>query len=384
MNPGRRRALTLVILAGLAGGVSAAPSPDDALPRLRTEIREQGDLKLDWAWQPVVAGKLFFLSVHRSGIVAVFSRDEQTGDVTFLKSIPVAADLGSAGRHLDPHLAFSAKNILYLAGEWTHASGDQHSIGLSWYQVDPKDGAATRLGNIPCSAGVLYPSPDPDTLYLSAGFAGQIHVIKLDPRDGKPAVAEKISGKGLGRALVATADRKFYYALNGDTVSWLAAAPDGKLTLAGALALPDLAIQPNDFSLFLSPDARHVYVSLFKRYDKPENAYVALLKRDAATGALTFGERLPHMGMGGIGPVVFAPDGRTAYFCADPERPASGLGCFQRDPETGKLSNLAKAKGANPASFLAYDPVSGTIYLGGFWSTKSFKVFSVPKGAEKK
>lgn len=377
----KQTGLALIAILGLNG---MAPAADEAAPKLKVELKEEADLQLDWAWQPYVAGKLCFLSVHRSGIVAIFSRDEQTGDVKFLKAVPLAADLGSAGRHADPYLAFSAKNILYVAGEWTHASSDQHALGLSWYQVDPKDGAFKKLGNIPCSAGVLHASPDPNTLYLSAGFANQIHVIKLDPKDGTPSVAEKISGKGLGHALVAAADRKFYYALGGDTVSWLAAAPDGKLTLSGSLALPDLTIQPGDVSLFLSPDGRHAYVALFKRYDKPENAYVALLKRDAATGALTFGERLPHMGMGGIGQVTFAPDGRTAYFCADPERPASGLGSFQRDPETGKLSNLAKVPGANPASFFAYDTASGTIYLGGTWSTKSFKLFTVPKVAEKK
>jgi 6-phosphogluconolactonase (cycloisomerase 2 family) len=377
MNLHKHIGLALLGIIGLSG--QAATAADEALPKLRTEIKEDADLKLDWAWQPYVAGKLFFLSVHRSGTVAVFSRDEQTGDVQFLQAIPVAADLGSAGRHLDPHLAFSTKNILYVAGEWTHAGSDQHSIGLSWYQVDPKDGAFTKLGNIPCSAGVLHASPDPNTLYLSATFAKQIHVIRLDPRDGKPVVAEKIDGKGLGRALVAAPDRKFYYALNGDTVSWLTATPDGKLTLSGSLTLPDLTIQPSDCSLFLSPDGKHAYAALFKRYDKPESAYVALLTRDAATGALTFGERLPHMGMGGIGQVVFAPDGRTAYFCADPERPASGFGSFQRDPETGKLDNLIKAKGANAASFLAYDSISGTIYLGGTWSTKSFKLFTVPQ-----
>jgi hypothetical protein len=57
------------------------------------------------------------------------------------------------------------------------------------------------------------------------------------------------------------------------------------------------------------------------------------------------------------------------------------LGILKRDPETGKLSDLAKVPGANPAARFAYAPESGTLYLGGTWSTKSFRIYDVPKAA---
>jgi len=368
------------LCCGVAGGLLGA---DAALPKPKAEVKEEGELKLDWALQPYIAGPLFFLSVHRSGVINVFNRDEKTGDVKFLSAIPVAKDLGREGTHLDMNLAFSAKNIIYASGSWTHAHGDGDSIGLNYYQVEPKDGTFKKLGTLPCSAGVLYASPDPNTLYLSAYFATQIHVIKLDPASGKPTVAEKLTGKGMGAGLVLSPDKKFCYTLGADgAVSWLACGADGKLAPIGSLALPEMTISgAGDFCLFGSPDGKHVYTAVFKRYDRPENAYLASFKRDEKTGALTFIEKLPPMSTGGLTQVSFAPDGLTAYFCAEPEHPASGLGILKRDPETGKLSGQAMVPGANPASRFAYASDTGTLYLGGTWSIKSFRIFEVPKAA---
>ena len=369
--------LSLVVFSLIVPRIHGA---DTATPKQKSEIPEAGDLKLDWAWQPLIAGPLFFLSVHRSGAVHIFNRDEKSGDIKFMQSIPLAADLGRAGTHVDPYLAFSTKHILYVAGEWTHAHGDGDAIGLSWYQIDPKNGAFKKLGNIPCAAGVLYPTPDPNTLYLAAHFADQIHVIKLDPSDGKPTVAEKITGKGIGHGLQFSPDRKFAYSMGGDgTLGWLTCAPDGKLTYAGSLTLPELKAGKDNLSLFISPEGKHVYAALFKRYDPSDTAYVALLKRDEQSGALSFGEKLPAGSMGGVGQVTFTPDGRTAYACADPEKPASGLSYIKRDPETGKLSDLTKVPGANPAAFFAYAPDTGTLYLAGTWSTKTFKIYDALK-----
>lgn len=368
----------------LAATVFAGQPADEFLPKFKTEVKEEGELKLDWVWQPYVAGSLLFVSVHRSGTVNVFSRDTATGDIKFLKAITVSADLGNPTRHLDPNLAFSAKNILYVAGGWTHAHGDADSIGLSWYQVDPKDGSSKRLGTVKCAAGAPHVSANPNLLYLSTYFAKEVHVIALDPSDGKPTVAEKIAGKGLGLQLACTSDRKSWYSMTNNAIGCMTADQDGKLAYTACADIPDVPANANSQCLFVSPDGKHVYVALRYDYGKPGGAkgYVGVFKRDEKSGALTFSERLDLNQLGGATQVAFLADGKLAYFSGGPESPAAGLGYFKRDPDTGKLTYGGKTPGANPASFLAYAPDTGTIYQGGFWSTKSFKVFSVSKGSK--
>jgi 6-phosphogluconolactonase (cycloisomerase 2 family) len=374
----------LVCLVLLASAVFAGQAADEFVPKFKTEVKEEGELKLDWVWQPYLSGSLLFVSVHRSGTVNIFSRDTATGDIKFLKAVTVSADLGNPTRHLDPHVALSPKNILYVAGGWTHAGSDNDSIGLSWYQIDPKDGSAKKLGTIKCAAGVLHASVNPNVLYLSTYFAKEIHHIALDPNDGKPVIGEKVAGKGLGRELACSPDRKTWYSMTKDAIGCMTADKDGKLTYGASVEIPGVPENANSQCLFASPDGRHVYVALRYDYGKPGGAkgYVGVFKRDDKTGALTFSERLELNALGGAAQVAFLSDGKLAYFCGCPESPAAGLGYLKRDPETGKLTLGGKTPGANPASFLAYARDTGTIYLGGFWSTKSFKVFSALKDSK--
>lgn len=368
----------LACLALLATGPLAAG--EASLLTARGEIKEEGELKLDWPWMPYISRDLFLMGVHRSGVVDVFRRDLGTGDLTFLSAVPVAADLGSAGRHLDPHVALSARDVLYVAGAWTHAKDDSHSIGLSWYQLERKDGSYRRLGSIPCAAGVLWPSASPEVLYLSTYFAKELHVIRL-AADGTPSVVDRIGGKGVGGGLAAPADRKHWYTMSPQAVAWLVAGADGGLKVGGAVDIPEAMTEKiSSTCIAVSPDGRHVYAMVRHSYSK---GYGALFRRDPASGALTFVEALDMAKLAGVNHVVFTTDGTIGYFCGTPECPAAGIGWFRRDPESGKLTFGGKAPGSPASWYIAYDGQLGRIYSGGFWGSKSLRIYNVPAEAAK-
>ena len=371
-----RQWLSGLLAIGLLAGFALA-ADDAGIPKLKKEIKEEGDQKLNWVWQPLVADSLLFLSVHRSGTINIYSRDTATGDIKYLSAIPLAADLGSPGRHLDPHMAFVSKlNIIYAAGEWTHAGSDKDNIGLSWYQVDPKDGLPKKQGKIACSAGVLYLSPDPSVLHLAAKFLGEAHTITL-AADGTPTVGDVVKGKGLGKTLLYSPDNKFVYsAAAGGTLAWMECSAEGKLKYVASLALPDAP--GGEPCLFMSPDGKHVYVTL-SRYGQKEAAFGAILNRDAKTGALTLAETFAMREMVGAERAVVSDDGKSVYVAAGPECPASGLSCLKRDLDTGRLTFVSKVRGVAPTSFLAYDPKTATIYTGGSFSRSGFAIVGLPK-----
>lgn len=367
------RSISAIVLAVFVTQ-AFAQNADEFMPKFKTEIKEEGELKLDWTWQPYIAGNLFFMSVHRNGSIVSFRRDEQSGDIKFLSSVDVAKDLGNPGRHNDPNFVMSNKNIVYVAGGWTHAHGDHDSLGLSWYQVEPKDGTFKKLGNIPCAAGTPLASANPNLLYFTTYFAGEIHQIKLDPNDGKPIIAEKVKGKGLGNGLVGSPDGKFYYSSNGASIGVMTSASDGLLSYSGSVEVPDVANVSRN-CLFTAPDGKHIYLQI----TADKKSYVAIFNRDAKSGILSFAEKFEMGEFDGVAQVTFLSDGKIGYWCGGPETPASGFGYVKRDPVSGKLTCGGKAPGGTCTWRFAYAADTGTIYLAGYWSSKGFKIFTAQR-----
>jgi hypothetical protein len=374
-----------VLLSGAAcpaaAPAAAAAAGDESAPALKAEIRAEGDLKLDWPFKPYLAGGMFFLSVHRSGTVNSFVLDGQTGAVRFLHAVDLASDLGSPSRHLDIHMYLSPAGIMYMSGMWTHAHGDGDSIGLSWHRVDAKSGAFTKLGSMKAPAGILYPSVDASLLYLAGPFAKGVFPVRL-AADGTPTVGEKITGKGVGCPVGWTQDRRHGYSAGGPAVAHLVAGADGKISSADSVEIPGLPDKSESPCVFLPPGGEHVYVVWRCNYGKRgvPQGFGAIFVRDLQTGALSLKEKIELDDVGGITDVAFTGDGKGGYYCGEPESPAAGLSWFRRDPQTGRLTLGKKVPGANPASYLAYAPQTGTIYLGGTASTKgAIKIFSVPK-----
>ncbi len=349
------------------------------LPKLRKSVPESGDLRLDWGWQPLVADKFLFLSVHRSGTINIFDRNPENGELAFLGAISLASDLGSPGKHIDPYMAF-ADGILYVSGQWTHARGDQDSIGLSWYRIE-NDGKAKKLGHIPSIAGVLHKSPTGKLLLLAGSFSDKIQEISIGP-DGTASVVGEVSGKDSGKSLVFSPNGKFCYSMGDTDLSIFSCGKDGLLSRTSSLKLPDPPEgKKSDHCLCIPPDCRHIYV--FIRYMDQKKAKCAgwIFKLDQESGMPAFVERSDIPELAGIREAVFLPDGKAAYYCGEAFN-ICGLGYLIRDTETGKLSFGAKASGSNPSFHFAYDKRSGTIYLGGHYAPKQFKIFDAAKFAD--
>jgi len=364
----------LPVVVCLAG--PGAWAGDAATITYVTEITEDPatNLTLDWAIRMyATAGNLFVVS-HRDGRINTFSRDTRSGAVRYLGFQDVASQLHRPGTHLDAYPVLSSKNILYATGEWTHAHGNEDSLGLSWYRFEPKDVSLTLLGNVPCDAGALRLSPDGQSLYLSAWWSGAIYQIDLDA-NGMPTMGAKIVGKGLGTAAECSADGRFLYSLTDNDLGWVEIKMDGTLAYGGSCDLAPLH-SPGGLrskTVAISPDGRHAYAWLWTY----TYSATARFDRDAKTGALTFSGKLEvDPGMQGVNQVAFATDGRTAYYSAGPETPGSCIGWFTRDPETGTLTFGGKAPHSPPSCHFVFCHDSGTIYAAGYWSTKSFWIFS--------
>jgi hypothetical protein len=363
--------------AGLLLAAAAVGGEPEVSIRLVTEIKEDpaSDLKLDWVIHTYVAGENLLVTSHRDGRINVFRRDVKTGDVKFLGFHDLASQLKHPGRHLDAYPALTDKNILYATGEWTHSRGNVDSLGLSWYRFDPKDGSLKLLGNIPCDAGALLLAPDRKSLYLTAWHTGAIYPVSLDA-EGQPAVGAKVAGKGLGRDAVLSTDGRFIYSLTDKDLGWVEIKNDGTLAYGGSCELAPLeppAGGMRSVAMAVSPDGKHAYAWLWTY----KYSATGLFNRDPKTGALTFAGKLDvDPGMQGVNHVEFAADGKTGFCSAGPETPGSCLGWFRRDPESGKLAFGGKAPKSPPPCHFAYCPDSGALYVAGYWSTKSFWVYS--------
>ncbi len=321
-------------------------------------------------------GEHLFATSHRDGRVNVFRRDPATGLLTFASYVDLAVQLGHPGRHLDAFPGLARRNLLYVTGMWTHASSDRDSLGISWYEFDPKDGSARRAGTIPCDAGAILPAPGGQGLYLGAVFSKAIYAVSLDAATGRPTIGAKTVGRGIGGLCVPSPDGRQLYSLDGQAVGWVEAAPAGSLAYGGSCDLAPLAPRSGlrASTVAIPPDGKHAYVAMWTYgYNS-----LGLFGRDEKTGALSFMKKLDaHPSMVGINHMVFTADGKRGYYSSSPENSGACLGWFTRDPETGALEfgGVAEKSRIGPNHF-AFAPESGTIYLAGNWNTKYFSIYS--------
>lgn len=353
----------LLVMLGVLLSTSLAATAE---PQFVEEVQQDDRIKLDWVWQMNVTGLYLFVTSHRDGDVNVFRRDEKTGAVQFINRIDVNEPLGAPTRHMDPYAVLSPEQYLYVSGLWTHAHSDNDSTGLTWYKFNKKDGSGERLGHISCPAGRIYASDHPNLLYLGELFSGAVQEVWLQ-KDGSPKLGNQIKSKGFGLNVAFSPDGRQIYSFGSGAVGWANVGAGGALFLSGTV---DISSPAKEGAVTVSPDGKFVYVTCKK-------GPLCTFSRDEKTGALKLVEEIAENPFSGTIGMLWA-DNAGGYFCAHPETPASGLGWFSRDPATGKLAFGGKAKRAIPACGFDYVPETGTIYHGGFWSSKKFQIFKVP------
>ncbi len=336
------------------------------------EIKQDEKLKLDWVWTIYSAGQNLFAVSHRDGDVNIFDISKDPRNPLFLKAIDLNSDLGCPTRHLDAFPVLSSSNVLYLAGQWTHAKGNQDSIGLSWYELDPASGESKKLGHTKFDAAMLYPSPNASLIYAGCEFSSSIKTVKL-AQDRTPSELGELRGDGIKWGLAVSPDGRMACSMDSSKIGILKIGADGALSLSGAAELPEIPSFDFKFTcLAFSPDGRHFYASAG---NKGQGA-LWIFDADTQKAELKFKEKLAEKNFFSMTCLKFSPCGEFGYFSTGPEQPGCKFGWLKRNSNDGKLGFGGKADKANPAWSLAYSPSSKTAYLGNDWSGKSFKVFS--------
>ncbi len=336
-----------------------------------SEIKQDDKVKLDWVWTMYLAEPNLYAVSHRDGDINIFDVSRKPDGPEFLAKIDLNSDLGCPARHLNAFIALSSRNIVYATGDWTHSKGNQDSIGLSWYQINPSNGESKKLGGIKYDAAMLHQSPKADMLYASCYYSNSVRMLEL-AADGTPSDAGEIKGEGLKWGLAISPDGKMACSMDSSKIGLMKIAADGKLSPPKAVEIPDkTSFEPRYSCLAFSPDGKHLYVSA------GNNGQGALwiFEVDSSKAELEYKEKISEKDMFSMTCLEFSPCGRFGYFSTGPEQPGCKTGWLRRDPATGKLSFGGKADKANPAWQLAYHSKGKTLYLGSDWNGKSFKVF---------
>jgi DNA-binding beta-propeller fold protein YncE len=194
-------------------------------------------------------------------------------------------------------------------------------------------------------------SPPVGGLAQLPGTAGCVHDA-AGAADDPDVPRELASACASGTALVSANEvavspdgRNVYVATFGAVLAAFARSADGRVQQlpgpAACLAPPsfDLPCGPGESldggsDLAISPDGRHVYVAALR------SDAVAVLARDAATGALT--ETGSFGGLPAVNGVAVSPDGRNLYATV---LDADVVGVFSRDAATGAIALLPGAAG---------------------------------------
>jgi cysteine-rich repeat protein len=326
-------------------------------------------------------GAQVYVGAAEDDTVAVFRRDAGTGRLTFVDGQRdgvggVDGIDGARSVALSPDGAHA-----YVAGFNDDAlavfARDPRSGRLVLVQV-VRDGSGGITGlDGPESVAV---SPDGAHLYATGGNGDALVVFARDPASGTLSFVQVLkdgSGgvDGLNRprgAALSPDGAHLYVAGEADDAVAVFARDAATGALAFVEALRDGAAGVDGlaraFSVALAPDGAHVYVA-----SSGDDA-VALFRRDAATGRLTFVEvRRDGVdgvdGLNGAAAVVVAPDGEHVYVAGGDD---DAVAVFARNAATGALTltqvvrnTVRGIQGLNGPRALALDPGGAHLYVAG-------------------
>lgn len=288
-------------------------------------------------------GDWLYVPSYDSGRICRFRRDLTTARIAYVGSTPMPFRASRIGARLFVRTLPNGQTMMYAV----YYAPRKH---LCWYAVDPRTGELTEKGKLPLrEAGFAILSPLGKHLYL---ISKRITWFCFGA-DGTPAVAGSLVGTGGGNSVMSPDGRHLYVGerhsasgVNGRIVVYDRNRRTGRLARAGLLDLTGNTVSKPDSEPFLgiSPDGRHVYVSLW-RWD---DGFLYVLRRNAANGVLRVGSAgRPHPRMKGSRGLAFRPDGKVGYYVAGREGAGACTGWFRREPATGALTFAGKHRAGN-------------------------------------
>jgi len=343
-------------------------------------------------------GRNVYVTGAEAGSVVVFSREPDTGRLTFLEThvngvsrvLGIATPLG---------LAISPD------GKHVYATGSD-DLSMAIFNRNPDTGALTFVeavnvfGNIEGIDNAYGVAVSPDN--LSVYVAGQddskyaendaIAVYSRNADTGLLSLVEMVqngvngvSGLTAITGITVSPDNNSVYAVN----IWYTMAVfsreqgTGTLTFAQVLERGVDGVS-NDLLgvhvVIVSPDNQHVYVAARR------NDSVSVFDRNPDTGMLTFIERLqsrvgdsPAINLGGAHGLAISPDGQYIYVTSDGPDILLSL---SRDPQAGTLAliqeftdNINGVDGLENGYSVTVSPDGRNVYVAGF-DDDSLSVFT--------
>jgi len=272
--------------------------------------------------------------------IAVFSRDIQTGALTFVDALR-AADI--QGLDKPTGLAISPDGAHIYMG----INVGDFQLGLLVASRNASTGLLTHVETFTDGEGGvngifgsydIEVSPDGLHVYVLGSISDAIAVFSRNASTGALTFVESLAGEnnGLSRPSglsISPDGASLYLTSAGGQVGFLAVfernAATGALTFSTSFTgFAQGLASPND--VMVSPDGAHVYTA-----DRSSNG-LGVWERNATTGALTFVEVIAEDGQNQAQEgrrVAVSPNGKTVYLTND-----FGIAEFARDASAGTLT----------------------------------------------
>ncbi len=327
-------------------------------------------------------GKHVYVTGQDSDAFVAFERNTSSGELTYIDTYEdnVNGVDGASG----PTIIRASADGAYI---YVSASNED-AVGV--FSRDENTGTVSFLTMVQDGVngveGISYPtyidvSNDGLNLYVTGFASATLAVFNINPDNGALAFQAAESGAGLGvsgldgsNALALSPDGNFVYVAgnNDDAIVVFERNPStGELTYIQEIEDGSATDGLNGINcIAVSPDGNYVYSTGF--WDKS----IVLFERNTTTGELTYIERYKDQiagvdGLNGANFITISPDGNTVYATAFWEH---SVAVFSRNTSNGKLTfeevfkdGVLGADGLNRASGVTVSPDGKNVYVAGYY-----------------
>jgi 6-phosphogluconolactonase (cycloisomerase 2 family) len=337
---------------------------------------------LEAAFSPYVTpdGQQVYVCGLDSDALVAFNRDPESGELSYINTY-VDNSNGVDGISGPTTIRVSANgNFLYATGS------NEDAVGV--FSRDTNSGELTFLTMVQEGvngvSGIAYPtyidlSEDGDNLYVTGFASASLAVFELNDINGMATFQNAetegnlgVSGLDGSAAVTLSPDGNFVYVAgnNDDAIVVFERNQNtGMLTFVQKIEDGAATDGLNGINcIAVSPDGNYVYSTGF--WDKT----IVLFERNSITGELTYIERYKDEisgvdGLNGANFITISPDGNNVYATAFWEH---SLAVFNVNPTNGKLTFVEVFKdgvlgvdGLNRASGVSVSPDGSSVYVAG-------------------